>query len=238
MARRSKSRASRAERRLLKERAASALKHGLPVPTPPPARVRVPDVLSSQRSSSNPPSASGFAPPNRRMPLAVKLLGIGLLLLGVIYGLTLFRDHHSDADAEQAVPEAPVATSPAPASPATELANPATLEPNGAQSASAAATSVSPISAALSDAPSSPHSVAVASVHVPSGRPPQSAPSAPKSTAALPAAPASAISPVPPATPVLPAVVAPAAAAAAPISAPVKKSAAPTAAPHQVDNPY
>jgi hypothetical protein len=26
------------------------------------------------------------------MPLAVKLLGLGLLLLGVVYGLTLFRD--------------------------------------------------------------------------------------------------------------------------------------------------
>ncbi len=241
MARRSKSRASRAERRLLKERAASALEHGLPVPTPPPARVRVPDVPSSQRSSSTPPSASGFAAPNRRMPLAVKLLGIGLLLLGVIYGLTLFRDHHSDADAEQAVPEAPVVTSPAPASPATELANPATSEPNGAQSASAA-TSVSPASAALPDAPGTPRSVAAASVHVPSGRPPQSVPSAPKSTAAPPAAPASAISPAPPATLVVPAVVAPAAAATTPVSAPAKKSAAlpaaPTAAPHQVDNPY
>jgi hypothetical protein len=32
------------------------------------------------------------------MPLAVKLLGIGLLLLGAIYGLTVFRDRHSEAE--------------------------------------------------------------------------------------------------------------------------------------------
>jgi len=29
------------------------------------------------------------------MPLAVKLLGLGLGLLGLVYGLTLFRDHKS-----------------------------------------------------------------------------------------------------------------------------------------------
>ena len=85
-----------------KERAASALAHGLPVPPPPPSRARVPDVgaARSARSSSAPPSAAPgrAASAGRRMPLAVKLLGIGLLLLGVIYGLTLFRDRRSEAD--------------------------------------------------------------------------------------------------------------------------------------------
>jgi hypothetical protein len=32
------------------------------------------------------------------MPLAVKLLGLGLGLLGLVYGLTLFRDHKSLPD--------------------------------------------------------------------------------------------------------------------------------------------
>ncbi len=32
------------------------------------------------------------------MPLAVKLLGLGLGLLGLVYGLTLFRDHKSLRD--------------------------------------------------------------------------------------------------------------------------------------------
>jgi len=85
-----------------KERAASALAHGLPVPPPPPSRARVPDAGGARpsRSSSMPPSVRSGRPPsaNRRMPLAVKLLGIGLLLLGVIYGLTLFRDRHSEAN--------------------------------------------------------------------------------------------------------------------------------------------
>ena len=94
MGRRPGSRASRAERRMLKERAASALKHGLPVPTPPHARTRVPDVVGA-RSSSLPPSGARPTQPDRRMPLAVKLLGMALLLLGVIYGLTLFRDHRN-----------------------------------------------------------------------------------------------------------------------------------------------
>src|SRR4051812_25123850 len=94
--RRPGSRASRAERRMQKERAASALKHGLPVPTPLPTRARGRDVSSSRPpvSSSSAPSARtpSSAPGARRMPLAVKLLGLGLLLLGVVYGLTVFRD--------------------------------------------------------------------------------------------------------------------------------------------------
>ncbi|HEY5372616.1 MAG TPA: hypothetical protein VIK01_02980 [Polyangiaceae bacterium] len=90
-----------------KERAASALAHGLPVPTPPPARTR-----STEYSSSRPPASGALAtprpssaPPGRRMPLAVKLLAGGLGLLAAVYGLTLFRDH-KDADAAQP-PSAP-----------------------------------------------------------------------------------------------------------------------------------
>ncbi len=80
-----------------KERAASALKHGLPVPTPLPRRARGGESSGARGSpsSSAPPSSRSpsSAPGNRRMPLAVKLLGVGLALLGVVYGLTLFRDH-------------------------------------------------------------------------------------------------------------------------------------------------
>ena len=102
--RRPGSRASRAERRMQKERAASALKHGLPVPTPLPTRVRGREASSSRP----PPSASPYArspsgaPGARRMPLAVKLLGLGLLLLGAVYGMTLFRDRRS-AEPERAL---------------------------------------------------------------------------------------------------------------------------------------
>jgi hypothetical protein len=88
---------------MLKERAASALKHGLPVPTPPPSRARAPNMPSA-RSSSIPPERAP-APVTRRMPLPVKLLGVGLLLLGVIYGLTLFRDHKSEPEAASAAPD-------------------------------------------------------------------------------------------------------------------------------------
>ncbi|MEP7051134.1 MAG: hypothetical protein ABJB12_12320 [Pseudomonadota bacterium] len=37
------------------------------------------------------------------MPLAVKLLGFGLLLLGAIYGLTMLRDDHRSAEPERAL---------------------------------------------------------------------------------------------------------------------------------------
>ncbi len=79
-----------------KERAASALQRGLPVPTPLPKR-----VSASPRTSSNPPAGvrlQGVAKSSQRMPLAVKLLGLGLGLLGLVYGLTLFRDHKSLAE--------------------------------------------------------------------------------------------------------------------------------------------
>jgi hypothetical protein len=106
MGRRPRSRATRAERRMQKERAASALAHGLPVPTPLPTRTR-----GSEYSSLRPPASTlsvsrpSSVPPGRRMPLAVKLLAGGLGLLVIVYGLTLFRDH-KDAEAARA-PVAP-----------------------------------------------------------------------------------------------------------------------------------
>ena len=95
-----------------KERAASALKHGLPVPTPLPTRARGRDASSSRPpASSTPyPRSPSSAPGARRMPLAVKLLGLGLLLLGAVYGLTVFRDHKG-AEPDRAV--APAAQKPA-----------------------------------------------------------------------------------------------------------------------------
>jgi len=94
MARGTRSRASRAERRLQKERAASALRHGLPVP--PLERVSL-SAASGVRPSTNSAGRSGSdaASQSQRMPLAVKLLGLGLILLGLVYGLTLLRDHKS-----------------------------------------------------------------------------------------------------------------------------------------------
>jgi len=102
MARGSRSRASRAERRMQKERAASALQRGLPVPTPLPKRA-APSAASRVRSSANSPDRARSpsldpSSSNQRMPLAVKLLGLGLGLLGLVYGLTLFRDHRSVPD--------------------------------------------------------------------------------------------------------------------------------------------
>ncbi|HEX7453227.1 MAG TPA: hypothetical protein VF294_13120 [Polyangiaceae bacterium] len=141
-----------------KERAASALAHGLPVPTPPPARTR-----SAEYSSLRPPASGALAtprpssaPPGRRMPLAVKLLAGGLGLLAAVYGLTLFRDH-KDADAAQprsapgsqaalVVPSiAPIPASPEP------LAN-----APGATSAGAALAAAS-VSAGASAMPMIPH---------------------------------------------------------------------------------
>jgi len=40
------------------------------------------------------------------MPLAVKLLGLGLVLLGAVYGLTLLRDHRASEPDRAAVPAA------------------------------------------------------------------------------------------------------------------------------------
>src|SRR3954470_16147888 len=112
MARGPRSRASRAERRMQKERAPSALKHGLPVPTPLPSRLR-----GSDARSSRPPFAAGGGlrtpvpasrVPSAGLPLAVKLVGLALGLLGLVYGLTLFRDHV--ASVEASMPTAPSAS--------------------------------------------------------------------------------------------------------------------------------
>ena len=94
-----RSRASRAERRLQKERVASALEHGLPAP----ARGRVAlSAASGARPSSNPVGRAagpvGRDVASQRMPLAVKLLGLGLGLLGLVYGLTLLRDHKARSE--------------------------------------------------------------------------------------------------------------------------------------------
>jgi hypothetical protein len=158
MGRRPRSRATRAERRMQKERAASALAHGLPVPTPPPARTR-----SAEYSSSRPPASGALAtprpssaPPGRRMPLALKLLAGGLGLLAAVYGLTLFRDH-KDADAAQP-PSAPgshaalgaPSIAPVPASPDALASTPVT------PSASARWAAAS-VSASASAMPMMPH---------------------------------------------------------------------------------
>ena len=75
-----------------KERAERALQHGLPAPTP------VPKGFAS-RAWQSPASTGPVGAPSLRagspgpsMPLVVKLLGLGLALLGLVYGLTLFRD--------------------------------------------------------------------------------------------------------------------------------------------------
>ena len=82
-----------------KERAASALQRGLPVPTPLPKRAPT-SALPRIRSNESPPGSRGsesLGPPATRqgLPLAVKLFGLGLGLLGLVYGLTLFRDHRA-----------------------------------------------------------------------------------------------------------------------------------------------
>jgi hypothetical protein len=168
MARRPRSRASRAERRMLKERAQSAIKHGLPVPPPPPSRERARDVLRSRSSSAAPMGSTEPELTNRRMPLAVKLLGGGLLLLGVVYGLTLFRDHRSDADATQ--PPAETDTSLVVASPAPV---PATVASPSKAEATIIDTANLPLAAAL---------------RVPSARPPLPTPTAAKPTGSAPSA--------------------------------------------------
>jgi hypothetical protein len=94
----SRSRASRAERRMQKERAASALQRGLPVPTPLPKR-GLGSAAHRGSSASHPPgqlrSSSIASTASRRMPLSVKFLGVGFGLLVLVYGLRLFRDRES-----------------------------------------------------------------------------------------------------------------------------------------------
>ncbi|MET0792044.1 MAG: hypothetical protein ABW061_11035 [Polyangiaceae bacterium] len=134
MARGPRSRASRAERRMQKERAASALAHGLPVPTPLPTRVRGSDLRTSRPPAADsnlrtptPSSASGG------LPLAVKLVGFGLGLLGLVYGLTVFRDHLASVEASLATSAS--AHAPVPPSLGASL-NAASLNPEPASSAS------------------------------------------------------------------------------------------------------
>lgn len=78
-------RGSRAERRKQKERAASAVKHGLAVALPRPSKRSEP---AAEPGRPTPSQVAGRAP----LPLPVKLLGLGLALLGLVYGLTVFRD--------------------------------------------------------------------------------------------------------------------------------------------------
>jgi hypothetical protein len=75
---------SRSERRLSKERAASATTHGLPIALARPGAPRA--VTPSS------PTAQAGASPEPGLPVPVKLLGLGLLLLGLVYGLTLLRE--------------------------------------------------------------------------------------------------------------------------------------------------
>jgi hypothetical protein len=114
-----------------KERAASALKHGLPVPTPLPTRLRGSDARSSRPPGTN---SSSRPPPRAGLPLAVKLVGLALGLLGLVYGLTVFRDHL--ASVEAALASSASAGAPKPPKVAAEL-NAASLS-----SQPAAATSV------------------------------------------------------------------------------------------------
>ena len=90
---RARSRTSRAERRTSKERAASALQHGLPVATPPPPR-----AIPVSVNSWSEPGLTASPVQDRRIPIAVKLLMLALLILGSIYGLTLFRDHRAPVE--------------------------------------------------------------------------------------------------------------------------------------------
>ena len=92
-----------------KERAASALKHGLPVPTPLPTRSRGGDAQSSRPSPSSGQHSfsASSAPRGRSMPLAVKLLALSLVLLGALYGLTRLRDQRSAEPERAATPNTP-----------------------------------------------------------------------------------------------------------------------------------
>jgi len=142
MGRGPRSRASRAERRMQKERAASAIKHGLPVTVPSSVRGRNLDTPRSSAISSA-ASLSALTASQQRLPLPVKLVGLGLALLGSIYGLTLFRDHKPSAEAER--PRATLASEASilsPAVPALALAasiTSASPEPSASVLASASA---------------------------------------------------------------------------------------------------
>ena len=107
MARGSRSGASRAERRIQRQRVASALEHGLPAPTQ-----LVKPMFAEPASGAHPHSTPGVrgetpttASKTRHIPLAVKLLGFGFALLALVYGLTLLRDRGAQAEPAAVVPD-------------------------------------------------------------------------------------------------------------------------------------
>lgn|SRR6478735_1466160 len=109
MARGSRSGASRADRRIQRQRVASALEHGLPAPTQ-----LVKPMFAEPTSSAHPhstPGVRGESPTTssttRHVPLAVKLLGLGFALLGLVYGLTLLRDRRAQPEPPADVPASP-----------------------------------------------------------------------------------------------------------------------------------
>jgi hypothetical protein len=168
---------------MLKERAASALKHGLPVPTPPPVRARASDAPRSGSTSRPAARSQELAPPNRVMPLAVKLLAGGLLLLGIVYGLTLFRDHRASTEAV----ESPAETD----SPGAAASSPPTSAVVGSDSPGTNARNVltpAAQSAAAESSPSADPSPLAASLRAPSAQPPEAPRAATQPTSAAPIA--------------------------------------------------
>jgi len=103
MGRGPRARGSRSERRQRNERAASAAERGLPLASAASARVAASE-LPSTRERGRGAEAAGRKP---RLPAAIKLLGVGLALLIVIYGLTLLRDRPRapEPGRSQATPE-------------------------------------------------------------------------------------------------------------------------------------
>jgi hypothetical protein len=131
------------------------------------------------------------------MPLAVKLLGAGLGLLGALYGLTLLRDH-KDADAARApvMPESesPVALVPpsvAPIAPVDALANaPAVTSPSSQVAAASASGSASAPAGTMPLIAKRMKAVVAALAHKPQGPQPDTSAAQPSVAAALvPAAP-------------------------------------------------
>jgi hypothetical protein len=193
MGRRPRSRATRAERRMQKERAASALAHGLPVPTPLPTRARSTESSSSRPPSSVPPGPRLSSTPPGRMPLAVKLLVAGLGLLGALYGLTLLRDH-KDAGAARApvVPESQAALVPPSVAPTSMPADaPAVTSPSLQVAAAPASGSASAPPGTMPLIAKRVKAAVAALAHKPQGLQPDASAVQPNVAAALvPAAPA------------------------------------------------
>ena len=102
MGRGPRARGSRSERRQRNERAASAAERGLPLASAAPVR-----VAAGERASTRERGQGADAASKPRLPVAIKLLGVGLALLIVIYGLTLLRDRPRapEPGRSQATPE-------------------------------------------------------------------------------------------------------------------------------------